>query len=233
MQHVHFYTVFRLTWYDHDPSEEEIKDMEAEYDATRPSTNSQVPDLFLSAINENIEWDTSSNPAIKKTCMGLAEYIVQKDSLLAIPEDADVAKIRKAIGPIVLENKELSMEEIIQLIVDKYGLKEDKEKNEQMKQNLVASICTVEANAGVYNVLDELSKAYYKEKNTNAGNTYKKVCAAVKDLDFEITVDNAKGLGGGKKTKVAGIGKTSANYMFEFLDTGRLEKLEEKKAAQE
>jgi len=207
--------------------------MEAEYDATRPSSNSQVPDLFLTAIKENIEWDTSSNPAIKKTCAALAEFVVNEDSPLAIPEDADAAKIRKKIGPIVLENKEKSMEEIVQLIVDKYGLKGDKEKNAKMKQNLVASICKMEANAEVYNVLDELSKAYYIEKNTNAGNTYKKVCAAVKDLDFEITVDNAKGLGGGKKTKVAGIGKKSAEYMYEFLSTGRLEKLEEKKAAQE
>lgn len=43
-----------------------------------------------------------------------------------------------------------------------------------------------------------------------AGGTYTKVANAIKDLDFEITTDNAKGLGKGK-TKVAGIGKGSAD----------------------
>ena len=50
----------------------------------------------------------------------------------------------------------------------------------------------------------ELASAYSKEANFNAANTYRKVANAVKELGFEITLDNAKGLGGGKKTKVAG-----------------------------
>lgn len=53
----------------------------------------------------------------------------------------------------------------------------------------------------------------------------------MKDFDFEITVENAKGLGKGK-TKVVGIGKGSAEKMHEFLSTGKIAKLEEKRAAQ-
>lgn len=61
-----------------------------------------------------------------------------------------------------------------------------------------------------------------------AGTTYKKVAAAIKDLDFEITPDNAKGLCKGK-TKVEGIGKGSADKIFEFVTTGKIAKLEEKR----
>ena len=204
---------FRLTWYDHDPSDEEIEAMDAEFDAARPSTDSKVPQTFLEAIRLDIEWDTSTHPAVKKTSTALAEYIVSDNSPLAIPKDANAIKIRKAIGPLMLENMDKSMEEIIQVIVDKYGLTGEKTKAAKLQMEAVASVVTIEANAKVYNILNELSKAYYKESNTNAGNSYKKVCNAVKDLDFEITIDNAKGLGGGKKTKIAGIGKKSAEYM--------------------
>ena len=50
-----------------------------------------------------------------------------------------------------------------------------------------------------------------------AGGTYTKVANAIKDLDYEITTDNAKGLGKGK-TKVAGIGKGSAEKVGDFHD---------------
>lgn len=63
------------------------------------------------------------------------------------------------------------------------------------------------------------------------GGTYTKVANAIKDLDYEITTDNAKGLGKGK-TKVAGIGKGSADKIHEFVETGKMAKLEEKRAGQ-
>ena len=50
------------------------------------------------------------------------------------------------------------------------------------------------------------------------GGTYTKVANAIKDLDYEITTDNAKGLGKGK-TKVAGIGKGSADKVRIYLGT--------------
>ena len=50
-----------------------------------------------------------------------------------------------------------------------------------------------------------------------AGGTYTKVANAIKDLDYEITTDNAKGLGKGK-TKVAGIGKGSAEKVGDSHD---------------
>ncbi len=56
----------------------------------------------------------------------------------------------------------------------------------------------------------------------------KKVCTAIQGLDFEITEDNVMGLSKGKN-KVANIGKSSAEKMKEFLSTGTMQKLEEKR----
>lgn len=54
------------------------------------------------------------------------------------------------------------------------------------------------------------------------------MCAAIQGLDFEITALNAIGLSKGK-TKVANIGKSSAEKILEFLQTGKMQKLEEKR----
>ena len=47
---------------------------------------------------------------------------------------------------------------------------------------------------------------------------------------MEITADNALGLGKGK-TKINGVGKSSAEKMSEFMKTGTIQKLEEKREA--
>ena len=71
---------------------------------------------------------------------------------------------------------------------------------------------------------------FFSEGNRNAGASYNKVSSAIKDMTVEITADNAMGFSKGK-TKVPGIGKSSAEKMKEFCETGTLEKLEEKRAA--
>lgn len=49
-------------------------------------------------------------------------------------------------------------------------------------------------------------------------------------MEVEITADNAMSFSKGK-TKVPGIGKGSAEKMKEFMETGTIAKLEEKRAA--
>ena len=44
----------------------------------------------------------------------------------------------------------------------------------------------------IFKLMTELSDLYYKESNTNAGNSYRKVAEAVRTLEFEITASNAK-----------------------------------------
>ena len=84
------------------------------------------------------------------------------------------------------------------------------------------------ANAPVMNALKELSELYFEAGNANAGVTYKKAVAALVEVDYEITADNAMGLSKGK-TKVSGIGKGTAEKIREFCSTGTIMKLEEKR----
>ena len=109
----------RLDWYDHEPTEEEIEAEEG--NGTKKSVGS-IPEELL----KNVEWDTSNVAGIKKTTAALVEVITAEDSPLAIPEDANVSKVKRAVGPIILQNKEKSKDEILQLVIDKYGLKEGK-----------------------------------------------------------------------------------------------------------
>ena len=228
----------RRHWFTEKPTEEEEAAMDAEVEegpsgASAGSSN-DLPAAFLKLVRK-IDWDVDSDKAkcksvIKKTTMALVELLIADDSPVAMPEDA-LPKIKMAVGTMILQNKEKSLDDILVLIVGKYGLKEAKKKASKAKAKATASLCNVAANGAIYNILTELATVYSKESNMNAAITYKKVAQAVKGLDFEITVDNAKGLGGGKKTKVAGIGKKSSEYMYEFLTTGQIQKLEEKKAA--
>lgn len=68
------------------------------------------------------------------------------------------------------------------------------------------------------------------EKNSNAGISYRKAAAAVRDIEEEITADNALTFSKGK-SKLPGIGKGTAEKMKEFAESGKIEKLEEKRAA--
>lgn len=54
------------------------------------------------------------------------------------------------------------------------------------------------------------------------------MAAAIQGLDFEITLGNVMGLSKGP-TKVKNIGKGSADKIKEFLSTGKIQKLEEKR----
>jgi DNA polymerase/3'-5' exonuclease PolX len=55
------------------------------------------------------------------------------------------------------------------------------------------------------------------------------VVNAIKGLELEITAENAMSLSKGK-TKIPSIGKTSAERMKEYMETGTMQKLEEKRA---
>ena len=52
---------------------------------------------------------------------------------------------------------------------------------------------------------------------------------AIKKLEFAVTEKNAKELGKKGPKKVDGIGASSAAKMYEFLTTGTMQKLEEKR----
>ena len=170
--------------------------------------------------------DTTSKDGIKKAANAMLDACRKGD--IDIPEDESKAKME--IGKIIVANKSATAEEVMNLIAEQFGFIAVKEAQQKTKTEAATAVCGHPGNVAVMEAINELSSLYFKEGNANAGGTYKKVAAAIKDLDFEITAENAKGLGKGK-TKVAGIGKGSAEKIHEFVTTGSMEKLEEKRAA--
>jgi hypothetical protein len=125
-------------------------------------------------------------------------------------------------------NRDKTIEEMIPILIGTFGYVEDKKKKAAIKQDRMAETVKVPANAPIIAVLQELAELYFKEGNRNAGGSYVKAVKALTDLDYEITADNAKQLCKGK-TKVAGIGKGTADKIHEFCTTGTMAKLEEKR----
>lgn len=116
--------------------------MTKQEEASKVQSSTASPAL-LDDIKKKIEWDTSSIPAVKETATALAEYLTSNETEIKLPSDIDANKLRKAIGPIILENKDESMEDIMHLIVSKYGLKREEAKKSDMQDEAIASICKV------------------------------------------------------------------------------------------
>eukprot|EP00978_Attheya_sp_CCMP212_P002279 scaffold4686_cov53-Attheya_sp.AAC.2 len=109
-----------------------------------------------------------------------------------------------------------------------FGFASVKTEKGKAKEQAISSICTHHKNAPIMSVMLELRDHYANESsNCHATRSYGRVANAIKDLDYEITEDNAKGLGKGKR-KVAGIGASTALKIYKFITTGTIEKLEEK-----
>lgn len=121
-------------------------------------------------------------------------------------------------------------QDILSIIIEQFGFAADTSAGKAKRAELLESTCTVAANAPILMILLELKEMYEKEENGNPARAYNKVADVIKDLAFEITVDNVMGMSKGK-TKIAGIGKGSAEKIKEFLETGTIAKLEEKRAA--
>ena len=100
----------------------------------------------------------------------------------------------------------------------------------QESVSVSTGLCNNPHNELLFQAFDELSRFYSAEENYNATATYRKVSQAICGLTEAVTEDNALGMGKGK-TKVPSIGKASAEKMHDFVATGRITKLEEKRAA--
>jgi Helix-hairpin-helix domain len=133
------------------------------------------------------------------------------------------------IGQAIATNRTLTAAEIVPLLIEQFGFKEDKQRKASMKQAALATIVACPENSALVSAFVELSDLYFKTGNGNAGSSYKKVVAALASYPHPITEANAKSLGSGK-TKVANIGKSSADKIYEFVTTGTLQKLVEKRA---
>jgi DNA polymerase/3'-5' exonuclease PolX len=96
----------------------------------------------------------------------------------------------------------------------------------------LSSVCKVPANEALCQAFKELGSNYCQAGNYNASACYRRVFSAISKIPFEVPVENVHSLCK-SPSKTAGIGKASADKIFEFLTTGSMSKLEEKRAAAE
>jgi hypothetical protein len=221
----------RLPWFTEQPTEEEVEEMNRiEAEATGEEIEGKPHDedsdlgrLIKSANDIKLDF---SNKATTQATTAKVVQLLQENGKLDLPDDE--RKLRMDVGQLLVANKGVALTEILTKLVKQFGWVDIKAAKAKKQEEAAGSSCAVAANAPLLMVMKELSDCYYREGNSNAGNTYKKIVAALNDLDFEVTAKNAKSLGSGKN-KVPGIGAGSAKLMFEFLTTGTMLKLEEKR----
>jgi Helix-hairpin-helix domain len=231
-------------WYDYDapPTDEQMEEMARLIEAAKEggggdgvdaamASGGLDPDVqgIIDATKEKCPfWDLSTGDKVVATAAKIVEVMrSHPGKKVDLPEGDKDAK--KAVGTILMGHKTLSLEKAVQAIIKAIGFVENKQAKAAKKQAAVASAVRHPANAALVAAFVELSDYYFKESNANAGSSTTKVANALAGLDYEVTKDNALGLGKGK-TKVANIGAKSAEKIHEFVSTGRMEKLDEKRA---
>jgi Helix-hairpin-helix domain len=226
-------------WYDYDapPTDEQIEEMVRLIDAAKEGGGSDEVtgemDSDVQALIEAIKaacpfWDLSSGDKVVATAGKVVEVMrAHPGKKVDLPTGDKEAK--KAVGTILMGHKTMDVEKAVAAIVKAIGFVENKQAKAAKKQAAVASAVKHPGNAALVAAFVELSDYYFKESNSNAGASTTKVANALAGLDYEVTKDNALGLGKGK-TKVANIGAKSAEKIHEFVSTGRMEKLDEKRA---
>mmetsp|Transcript_20534 Transcript_20534/g.42805 ORF Transcript_20534/g.42805 Transcript_20534/m.42805 type:complete len:470 (+) Transcript_20534:30-1439(+) len=146
----------------------------------------------------------------------------------------DDLEAKQAVGRMIMEQRTLgatTADVVLNALVDKLGVKKSAEEEAGVEER-AANACKTAGNAPIFLFLKELSDLYFKEGNANAGASYRKATAAVKEAPFVIDAEKAKNMH--KKTcewRLEGVGKGTADKIKEFLTTGKCQKLEEKRAA--
>lgn len=209
-------------FYTYQPTEKESEEMDKQV-ITEAAPGDSGPGKELIAAAEDSKWDLESSEGIKEAAAKLVDLVQDKVDL---PEGRDPKRL---LGQILVTNKDKGIKGVIEEIISKYGFKDAKDAKKAAKEEATMKVCVNPKNAPLLLAFQELAELYFKEKNTNAGASYKKVINALKDLEAEVTAANAMSFSKGK-TKIAGVGKSSAEKMKEFLETGTIQKLEEKRA---
>jgi len=219
-------------WFIKKPTVEEEAAMDAEGEDSKVSAKSSavIEDIkgALAIPAATLEWNLSSNEGIKKAVADLLQLCHESGTPIDLPEDPATARME--VGKILIENKDKSADAVLQLVIDRFGLKAVNEETKQAKVNAIKGSCGNAANAGLVAAFTELSQLCFKEKDVGRGRSYSNVAVAISELPYEITAENSKGLGKGKN-KVVNIGVSSAEKIFEFITTGKIQTLEDKRAA--
>jgi hypothetical protein len=215
-------------------TEEAAQNAEAGVGSSDPGAATSVSDdkakLLKEAEGLAEQWNLGSKKGLQSASESICRILTNYTGKhVDLPQDEKKAKME--VGKIILENKDKTPSEVMEAVIKKFGFAELKAEIEKKREEVVESACKNPSNAALVLAFHELSQLYYKEGNRNAGLTYSKVGNAIRDLDVEVTEKNAMSLGKGSKTKVSGIGPSSAEKILEFVKTGTMEKLEEKRSS--
>lgn len=199
--------ITRLAWREAKPSEDET----IAATAFQPTVNlDAAKDLFAGL-------DMATLPS-KREAVARLLTVVRAEGI-NLTSDDNAAKIR--LGTLVMANSDLSSEELLSLAEAEFGtVKTTKAK---MARASTGTVC--EGNEGIVVALAQLSQAYFKSGNANAGNTYRKASAAVRSCPDLIVSGKLISKG---KGKLDGIGAKCGECIDEFLTTGAIAKLAEK-----
>lgn len=224
-------------WFTQEPSEEEKQKLDeldeqaksgkivdgTEGTSTSSSHKQEVSKMLEQA--KKVSMKVGNKAELKETAAALLEISVKGG--LNLPSEGGI----KQVGRVVVANSRVKCaSEIMQLLVDEFGFAADEAKAAKASTAAVKSICTVAENAGCYQMLDEFCTLTRKAGDFRKANAYKTSAQAVASLSFAVTVDNALKLGKAGKLKTPGIGKSTAEKLLEFVETGKVEKLEDLRA---
>lgn len=160
-------------FYTEEPTEEEKEEMEAQWEASKAGSAEAVAvgkdakSIVAKLVSGIDEFDLSSGPGKKKASSDLVAAVT---GIVDIPDDE--AKARMAIGRIVMMHSNSSKDEVLEAIIDEFGLKAVNEEQSKVKAKTATTICACPANAPVLEAIMELSSLYFKEGNANAGKLY-------------------------------------------------------------
>ncbi|CAM9607875.1 unnamed protein product [Ectocarpus sp. 6 AP-2014] len=188
----------------------------------------------LSALDE--VWDVSTKEERKKYVAKLIE--IAKARGVRIPEDAQAASM--GVGTVIMGSKDadnkLKVKDAVEELTDKFGkdpawVDPEDSGPKKKKRPSTAKQCTCPENKALADAFDELAGLYFKE-GSKAGGVYKKVVSAIKDMPKPLTTAPKASYcyPHAQKGEVPGIGAKTIQKINEFLATGKMQTLEDKRA---
>jgi hypothetical protein len=151
----------REPWLKEEPTEEEKAAMDEQAEQARGEGGAEDSDLKTSLLEaaESLDWKLINKAGIQKATAELTELVMGK---LDLPEDPKKAKM--ALGSLIVGNKEKTPKEIVEIVLTKYGVAEEKEKKAAAKEAALESMCECPNNAPILMAFQELAQLYFKGK---------------------------------------------------------------------
>jgi hypothetical protein len=216
----------RSTFITKKPSEEEMEGIEKENKGAGGGGGGGGGGGATAAIDEYEIADFDLETGAGKKSAATALLTACRELQVNLPEEDSDAK--QVVGRIMMANLGKGMKGILHSIAADRGVKESEDKKANKAMTAEGS-CAVPENAPIFSLMNEFSLLYFKESNANAGSSYRKAANAIRDCEWEITLEIAKNMHKASGKKLAGVGKGSSDKIVELLSTGTVAKLEEKR----